>query len=671
MEDNPLDLEAHELDTTWEVWKRRILFLMLIVLCVTFAAPSFSSCSGVFESRGELAAEFNVGGRRVTVTDMEFGRIQRGLGGAWVLSGQNRLEDDDVWRYILLDALAREEGIHVPADTLGSILARSFKEVAPDGKLDEALYKELVRTRVQWATHREVTEGFRTLIRVQEYQQRFGGLAALVPTQDAFDAWKKENRKLTVEYVVQPFAPLRDTMPEFTDEELEDWQRKNPDLDGFRYPPRRVIETAVVHVVEVTAEERAAMEAFAVQSGLIPQGSTVTHLAWDQFFRSYNQGRIYTRSAWLALVRPQWEKDLAAHTQKVQEWEDAGKPEGQDPGPAPEDPAQAVWPEQPLEVMKQYWEDFVVKEVLGRAILEHMAGRAEREGRSFADLAAEFAPMGVTVLRNEEPLADGQFAAEYPAGVAEGSDFLQVVRQEFQGPTGDKPFAPVVRTEPLLRRNNLVEIRDRGWMVMRLAGFEPARDKPISEAREEVSVALRQFRSEDQAKKGLEELLAEVEEGTKTFEEAAAARGLEVKRISGFNLRTKKLPPPTDLSTPEAQAQALDIARRNHVQDSWRYLDAVEEGEFWKIGNVGVHTVRATDASFLMRVVKKDYPSRNEFMAKEDTRETAINRLRMSAYQDAIGLLSLESLSKRLGLRRFDRSQDTEAVPSESDSATE
>ena len=44
MEENPLDLELHEEETLWDAWKRRLMFALLMALCIAFAAPTFGSC---------------------------------------------------------------------------------------------------------------------------------------------------------------------------------------------------------------------------------------------------------------------------------------------------------------------------------------------------------------------------------------------------------------------------------------------------------------------------------------------------------------------------------------------------------------------------------------------------------------------------------------------------
>ena len=70
MDPKPLDLEEHEKDEPLSVWKRRAMFVLLIGLCVSFAAPTFGTCSGALGSGGVDAwATFSVGGEERIVRD--------------------------------------------------------------------------------------------------------------------------------------------------------------------------------------------------------------------------------------------------------------------------------------------------------------------------------------------------------------------------------------------------------------------------------------------------------------------------------------------------------------------------------------------------------------------------------------------------------------------------
>ena len=77
-DENPLDLEQHADETSWEVWKRRLIFGLLILLCVTFAAPTFSSCSSAFESTDRVAT-YRIGDTTYEVADLPFRDVQRRL----------------------------------------------------------------------------------------------------------------------------------------------------------------------------------------------------------------------------------------------------------------------------------------------------------------------------------------------------------------------------------------------------------------------------------------------------------------------------------------------------------------------------------------------------------------------------------------------------------------
>ena len=81
MEKNPLDLEMHGKDTAWDVWKRRLLFIVLIVLCITFAAPTFASCTATFDPQaGPSVGTFRIGGETREIGQSGFWAIKKKLG---------------------------------------------------------------------------------------------------------------------------------------------------------------------------------------------------------------------------------------------------------------------------------------------------------------------------------------------------------------------------------------------------------------------------------------------------------------------------------------------------------------------------------------------------------------------------------------------------------------
>ena len=99
-DENPLDLEQHEDETPWDVWKRRLIFGLLILLCVTFAAPTFSSCTGAFEG-GDRVATYRLGDTTYEVGDVEFRDVQRRLSQAYyVLYQQAPSGDDAYWQHV-------------------------------------------------------------------------------------------------------------------------------------------------------------------------------------------------------------------------------------------------------------------------------------------------------------------------------------------------------------------------------------------------------------------------------------------------------------------------------------------------------------------------------------------------------------------------------------------
>ena len=126
MEENPLDLEQHQEESLWDVWKRRLMFVLLIALCITFAAPSFGGCETALGSGGsEIYGTFRVDGELVEVSRSHFdGTWQRLARTMTVVQSRPPESDEAIWAHIILNAAAEREGIHVPRSRVDRWLAR-------------------------------------------------------------------------------------------------------------------------------------------------------------------------------------------------------------------------------------------------------------------------------------------------------------------------------------------------------------------------------------------------------------------------------------------------------------------------------------------------------------------------------------------------------------------
>src|SRR5688572_19943621 len=127
MKDKPLDLEQHEEETAWDVWKRRIMFILMIGACVAFAGlPIYGGCSGAFGGGHTVRGTFRVAGSERSVTEGEFEGIRKRLLETYaVLSNRApELSEQAVWEHILRDAAAEAEGVQVPDEEITKQLAQ-------------------------------------------------------------------------------------------------------------------------------------------------------------------------------------------------------------------------------------------------------------------------------------------------------------------------------------------------------------------------------------------------------------------------------------------------------------------------------------------------------------------------------------------------------------------
>ena len=191
---------------------------------------------------------------------------------------------------------------------------------------------------------------------------------------------------------------------------------------------------------------------------------------------------IYTRENWLRTARRYHAAAMELHAEQMAEWE--AKPEeeraGETPPPEPPDPALDAVPEDFIERYDKFWRDRLVKEIAAREFLRMFAAQAERESRTFDDLAKDYEVIGVRVAKNPEPLEDGEFAERFPEDLGRDSELSAAVRTFLRGPAEGRAFTPEVHLDPIPTTRLGRELDDRGYMALRLDGYDPSRVREIS-----------------------------------------------------------------------------------------------------------------------------------------------------------------------------------------------
>jgi hypothetical protein len=645
--ETPIDIEEHEGETRSKVWVRRFLFGLVIVLCVSFAAPTFGSCSGALGTGGQKVwGRFSVGGREVEVHEDDFRRVQTRLAAALRLFAPDaKVEDDQVWGQILLDAAAKAEGVHVSDEQVVRFLAE-HPAFQTDGKFDESRYRTEIRQLAKYTgvDHEGFTSALKSLLRTEIYRSVYASAFSVPQSREAYEEWKKTNVKLTVDFVVQPYAALRERAAGLpvTDEDLRRAAILPEILKMRTVPARRGLEAAYLRARDVTAEQRAAMEEFVKANSLLPKDESLEALSWNAFWSNRQAGGTYTREAWAAWKRVEHQRAMA-------DWEKLPEPRPEKPRDASAEP----WPEKPADQFYKHWYDFVAKELLAREVVRHLALRAERESKSFAELAPDYARFGVKVVATPEPFSEADITSRFPDDLGRDSELEQAVRTRFRAPAADRTFAPEVLTDPVPATRLVDHPQDRGWIVARWTSWEPARERDVFEVRAQAEAYYRTYRANEIARDTLEAVRKKVDEsGTdlatrqKSLRAAAAEAGLEVRTIRRFNARTERPQPPVIAgdATPEQQAAAERMSWRNRVQDDYPVLSKLEPGKL----RDPVYLDDSVGAAFLELLVEKHEPEPQEM---DDNTLRSERYVRMFQARRAMNdALSPKELKKRFRL---------------------
>lgn len=648
-QETPLDLDVHEGETKSKVWVRRTLFGLVIVLCVSFAAPQFGSCSGALGRGGtELWGTFRTGSEVHEVWEGDFRRtFSRVAAVARMFDPQARVDDDLVWRHIILDAAAREQGIVVTDEQVLRRLAM-HPVFQVDGKFDEAKYRAEIRQLAKYASvdHEGFTSALRSFLRTEIYANAWSAAFSVPQSRDAWEEWKKSHVKVSADWVVQPFAPLHEKSSALpvTDDDLRRVANL-PEVAAMRtIPGRRGIEAAYLRVRDITDAQSAAMEKFVTENRLLGADQTLEIAAWTQFWANRQPGSgPYTRETWRTLRQPEYEKAL-------REWEAL-------PEPRPEKPKEpgSDWPEQAQDEFDRHWAGFVSREVLAREVLRHMGQRAERESKPLAEIVPAYEAFGVRVVTTPEPVADSDLVEKFPEGLCRDSELEQAIRVRFRVPAAGQAFAPAVLPEPVPACMVSSRPQDRGWVVARWTSWDPPKEKDVLEpsVRAQAEPFFRKWRANELARDALAGVRREVEAAGKDLEprrealrKAAAAAGLEVRSIRRFNRNTRRgtVPVVAADAAPEARRAAESITWRNRVLDDYEFLSRQEPGAL----RDPILIDDPIGAAFLMLVTERYEPAPVE-MDDATTRMQRYLRGRQDM-QEFMKALSFEEVRRRFAL---------------------
>jgi hypothetical protein len=662
-----LDIEVHEGDTAVSVWKRRAILALLIILVVAISAPVFSGCGGAL-ARKKVVATYEVAGRTHDVTDEELGGFMTRFNAMERLLSpdprQSRgLADGEEGQkqaltMLVFDAAAKAEGVDVP-DTIVSSTIQNIPLFQVAGAFDGGRYRSVLSEYGRGIlTPESFEDTLRMQFRVMEYQQIYGAAFEILPGDEAYEAWRKRNIKLTAAYVTSSFeaqrAKFADAHP--TPEDYEA-MKKLPAVQAIlARPPAKTIEVAYVKASDMTADQFEAAKKFCTDAEIFTDDSPLVDEAKKLFH--FDRELVFTKDRWVSLFHPEYAEEKKTAQKAHDEWAALPKEEQEKRKEPllPADPGASY----PAEERAQFllWMERTEKEVLAREIVRKFGADAQRAGKSFAELAPQFAKYGLKTAKNPEPLPDKELIEKFPDPVARNSEFDQVAFGRFRPVPEGQVFKPVYNVEPPVPTTRLPEkMEDRGFMVMRLESCDPARQYDVSEKVNEVLEFWRKYKTAEGAKLALEEVRKKAEaagpDAAKVAEamtKAAAEAGLPSDTLNRFNRKTESPKPPTaapgQALSPELAAVARNVAVKNRVQQSYQPLSQLAPGKF-----LDVIVDEKIEAAVLVLLVDKQDPAPLE-MQEAELRQERI-ALYSQGRQKMNDLVGFDALAKRFDIRLF------------------
>lgn len=666
-----LDPELHEDDTLTSVWKRRLVLVLLVILVVAVAAPTFGGCSGFFETK-KTVATFEVAGKTVTVTDDDLDQFFRRYSSTMRMIDIDRgfgEGDDgtkDALTVLMLDAQAKAEGIHVPDSEISAILEAKFQV---GGKFDEGRYRaEMSNYSRGGLNHQHVADMLRVWMRTREYTGLGQTAWEIVPGEVAYDAWKKRSMKLTVDYVAVPYETQKKRIDALTPG--EDDLVKIVNLPAVRallaVPPRKTIEVAVLKVDEMTPEQFAAAKKYTEDAEIFTEERPLEAEAFVLFHSE--RERVFTKDHWSRIQDPDYPEKRRKYEEARLAWEKEPKETRGEEPKEPKDP-RVGYPEEERGQFP-FWRERAEKEVLARHVVSDLVKKAEREGKPLSEVAPEFARFGVRVVKNEEPLADADIVAKFPDPVARDSEFDQVALVAFKAPAEGAVFKRQYQTQPVPTTRLAERVTDRGYMVMSLESCDAARQYSIAERAEAVVDFWHKYQVVEAAKAVAEDIRKKADAGlpdvAKVVEEmrkAAAEAGLEVQTLRRFNRTTEAPKVPTaatgETLAPEVKAIARRVELRNRVQQDYQRLSTLEIGK----PADPVLVDETAEAAFVIVVTEK-YEPRPVEMRDEELRSDRYG-LAFQSKMKVDAVFGYDELAKTLHLKRFDEKPKPAAKPPE------
>jgi hypothetical protein len=656
-----LDPEIHEDDTVTSVWKRRVVLILLIILVVAVAAPTFGGCSGSLSSKTTVAT-FEVGGRTYTVKDEELARfVTRYAYTIGLLDGQRLPEGEDSSKLALLnmmlDASAKAAGVHVPDDRVIAEIER-HEQFKVGGKFDARRYHEAMSEFSHGSlSHEAVVDVVRTRLRVSEFVELARVAAELAPGDAAYDAWKKQNLRISALYVASPFETQKAKFDaiEPTAEDLA----KIAGLPAVKallvVPQRKTIEVAYLKAADLSPEQFAAAKKFAEDAEIFTDEQPLQNAAFILFHE--NRDYVFTKANWVRLANPNYEKEHQDWLKVKEEWE---KKPAESRGTLPEEPKDPGQDYPATDKQFPLWKERAEKEALARAIIAHLGRDAERDGKTLTEAGAEYARFGVKVVKNAEPLADSELVEKFPDPVARDSEFDQIAVVEFKPLPEGATFKPRYHAKPMSTTRLAERIDDRGYMVARLDSCDAARQFTIEERRQPVVDFWRTYQTAEGARalaedvrKKAEAAGPEPEKMAAAMRQAAADAGLAAETLTRVNRETDAVKPPTaepgQTLSPELTALARKMALRNRVQSDYQLLAGLAVGKL----RDPILVDEKLGAAIAVLVTEKTEPKPVE-MSDDDLRNQRLS-VAGQIFQKSFGAFDFDAVSKRLNLQRFDQ----------------
>ena len=638
-----------------------IVILMLILFTVDlYVVPAL----GGGGSRAEDYVRFTVNGKQTTIT---FEKYTSDLAD-WqrFQSGQSRLTgrplaaaSDEFLQDLMVAGLARGAGLSIPDDSVREFIRTHPLFQDGNGDFDPAAFakyrKEIYGDLPEKAFEKEA----RRHLLVDHYTKIYANAFLAVGDAECFQRWKAAHPKVEITFAWQPVASLREGMKEadLPAGEIDTYWKDPAVQNRHKTLDRRSFQAVAVRVdgcddaAYVRArEERKDDKDLEVTE---PEGFTFW-TAWRQY--DFNLGNVdedgikALRAQNEARVRA--EDEEARKAAELKKKEEAPKDPPKDPpkeGEAAEEKAPPVDPYSlpPLDLdareqYRLYWQFRVEKEVWLRKYMDKVR-REMTAGNLPAKAALEAFDrpgLGLSAFDQAEPV--DQYQVEKIEGLGLPNCPLRYSLNEYKADRAGK-----VHDEVIQRTASTAVLAERGWVVFRFTGIEPAVIPSLDAVREAVVKELLDRKARDEARTRLSRLRKTAEDARSTLKDAAAGAGYETAAVGPFNEFTWRPPWAKDALKDEASRAAAwssPDTRLASVMSKYFTFRDVPVGAFSEV----VDDVEATGAMYLVQVNARAEPVLEEMTPAQTAAERrAIGRERL---MDLGRELSYDGLKDKLSL---------------------